>query len=495
MTPDNCIFWLWLLMVCSVTQAQSFKPSETVRVCAVDGRYVLANEPPDFSQSVCQDQALHSLDPQGQLLWLELRWQVAALGDQPLSLFISGKQSSRVYLNGQLVGHNGQPARLAEDEVAGMMDAVFYLPERWTVAGENRIQLLLSAHQGLFTLSQPIHRIFVGNHHRPTNEILRHYWPSLLPFGVLVLGFFYLALVAWLNHLPSHAWLLPVMAMLAATQLFAEVIRGIVPYPYPWHDIRLMVILLCSIGFGLCLLSYVLHSISIKMRWLHVLLFGAVSAPLLWWVPGFDSKSVLALVLPVAAAMTYLLIARRRQSGQHDLVLLLFAGFLLMVLLNAWRFIDTIYYYYVALLVFLLMARQARQARRRQLAYQARAQQLEQVIEQQQLQQNSDRLTVRSAGKTEWVLVRELAYCKGAGDYVELVALNGQVKLYHGSLTELTKRLPSVFIRTHRSYLVNSGLIESLERSPTGVGELILTNHVRVPVSKRIMPHLRTQLS
>lgn len=73
--------------------------------------------------------------------------------------------------------------------------------------------------------------------------------------------------------------------------------------------------------------------------------------------------------------------------------------------------------------------------------------------------------------------------------------LNGQAKRYHGSLTELSSRLPSLCLKTHRSYLVNTTLIESLERSQSGAGQRQLKHGVVVAISRRILPLLKETLS
>ncbi len=492
---------LILLCSCAAAVAISLNQTGMARVCVVDGTVITATTQPDFLSANCHDLNIDQLDPQGRLLWVavDLDVEMDTLHSmQPLGLFISGKTSAQVYFNGQILGNNGQPARMAENEVAGQIDAVIHLPIDLLQPVDNQLQLLLSAHHGFIRLAHPIHSISLGTYQRPTNGILRYYWPSLLPFGVLLLGFFYLTLMAWLNRMPRHVFLLPLMAVLAAAQLFVEVIRGIHAYSYPWHDLRLMAILLFSLGFGLSLLAYVLQTMPIKKRMIHWLVTAVVLMGVIWVIPGFDSKSLLAIMLSVAVAMAYSSRAWYLGQPQARFVLFLLLGFILMIFLSAYSFIDTVYYYFVALLIFLLMAQQAKQAaldKKLQLKYQARADQLQQIIEQKTMQDSTEKIEIRSAGKTEWQLIRDLAYCKGAGDYVELFDVNGDVKLFHGSITELSLRLPTTFLKTHRSYLVNTTLINSLERNPSGAGQLVLSQGAVVPVSKRILPQVREKLS
>jgi len=497
------IVLMWLLSINS--QANKMKPSAMALVCEVPStlahnKSVTDLIETDFSGGECETTKIRSIDPKNRLLWVKInisRNDEMMKKNQPLGLFISGKASSTAYLNGQLIGSNGRPALLKTNEIVGLMDTVFPLDKALLQESENELIVFLSAHHGFLDLGSPIHRISLGIYQNPTDNMLRYYWPSLLPFGVLLLGSFYLVLMTKMNPLPRKTYLLPLMASFAAAQLFVEVYRGLVAYPYPFHDWRLLLILLCSLGFGMCLLTYMLAMIKLKMQGQHLFASYTLTILLVMSVNGFDIKNILAILIPVVIALIY--VAFAWQKAQHNMrfVFMLLLLFLLVIFLSAYAFIDTVYYYCVAILIFMLMAQQAVQAsytKKQQLKYQARATQLQQVIDQQEVQNNTDQLEIRSAGKVEWVLINEIAYCKGAGDYIELVLLGGNTKLFYGSLSELSLRLPTTFLKTHRSYLVNTTLIKSLERSGSGAGQLHLSHGFNVPVSRRILPKVREKL-
>lgn len=497
------ILLMWLLSINS--HASKMKPSTMALVCEMSStlllnKFITDLTEADFSDDECETIKIRSIDPEKRLLWVKINFNIDAemkKTNQPMGLFISGKASSTAYLNGQLIGSNGKPALLKANEIVGLMDTVLPLDKALLQESENKLIVLLSAHHGFLDLGSPIHRISLGRYQNPTDSILRHYWPSLLPFGVLLLGSFYLILMTKMNQLPHKTYMLPSMASFAAAQLFVEVYRGLFAYPYSFHDWRLLLVLLCSLGFGMCLLTYVLSMIKLKMRGQHLFALSTLITLSVVLVNGFDVKNILAILLPVVIALIYAAFAWRK--GQHNMrfVFMLLLLFLLMILLSAYAFIDTVYYYCVALLIFMLMAQQAVQVshtKKQQLKYQARATQLQQVIDQQEAQDNTDQLEIRSAGKVEWVLINEIAYCKGAGDYIELVLLDGNTKLFYGSLSELSLRLPTTFLKTHRSYLVNTTLINSLERTASGAGKLKLSHGFNVPVSRRILPKIREKL-
>ena len=73
----------------------------------------------------------------------------------------------------------------------------------------------------------------------------------------------------------------------------------------------------------------------------------------------------------------------------------------------------------------------------------------------------------------------------------ELHFADGGKRLHSGSLNELEAELPPAFLRVHRSHIVNTAFVESLQREPSGVGRLRMTTGEFVPVSRRIMPTVR----
>jgi DNA-binding LytR/AlgR family response regulator len=97
-------------------------------------------------------------------------------------------------------------------------------------------------------------------------------------------------------------------------------------------------------------------------------------------------------------------------------------------------------------------------------------------------------------GRTHRISSQDIAYIKGAGDFVELVLTSGETHLHSATLNDLEDELPAYFLRVHRSYIANSKLIESLQRNASGTGELRLHSNHALPVSRRIMPKIKAAL-
>ena len=110
-----------------------------------------------------------------------------------------------------------------------------------------------------------------------------------------------------------------------------------------------------------------------------------------------------------------------------------------------------------------------------------------------QHQQKSETLNIHSAGKIEKIATQDIFYCQASGDYVEIYQ-QSRALVYSGSLKGITEQLPTIFVRVHRSYVVNLDKVISLKRDGEN-GYLILSNQTQIPVSRRMMPQVKESLS
>lgn len=459
--------------------------------------------PPDFVAPDCATAPIMGVDPQGRMIWVRATvtlepQQIDA--PEPLGVFVSAKASSEVWLNGVMIGRNGIPALTRADETPGRMDAVLPAPRELLRAGDNTIALRMSSQQGYWRLATPLHWVTVGPYQPPQFAQLQRYWPSLITFGVLLAGGLYFAVLA----VGAESWrapaLLAVMALFAAVQLFAEVSRGLFAYPYPVHDLRLIAILLCSLGFGLSLAAHIVFMFEEKRP--RALFAGVAGVTLLVATvsPGFDYKSAFAILLPALAcvAMSMLwTVQRKPQAAWHLGALAVFAA---IIIAAPTVFLDTAFFYVVTAYLLFLFVQQARalaEERRQRRLEAERASQLALVLEQREAVK-ADAATasikVTGAGRIELVPLDEVAFVRGAGDYVEIVLLSGREILHADSLNALEASLPATFVRVHRSHIVNTTHVRTLKREASGVGVLVLANDAELPVSRRVLPKVRVAI-
>jgi len=449
---------------------------------------------PDFSSSECELKSFSDIKPINKQIWIKATLVVPQgllEEDQPLGIFIYGKASSLVYLNGNLIGRNGSPSITKDSEVPGKMDAVVFAPNRLLKHGANEIVLKMSGHGGFLDLKSPMHWVGLGSYIRPSDMKLRYYWKSLLPLGILILGVIYFGVAALRQK--AH-WLLPLMSLSATGQLCAEVARGLTAYSYPMHDLRLVMILLFSLSFGLAILAYTFSILRPKGRAYLFVIGSILTIVVTIVVEGFDIKSTLSIGLPIAMSLCLALYSSYKKQAQAIELALSLSFFCIVVALAPASFLDVYFFYVVAGLLILLFVQQisvfAKETQVR-IEEKERGDKLQLIIDQNRHNQQALTLRVNHTNKAELIDVSDIVYCKGAGDYVELALTNGSTLLHSDNMANLEVSLPSIFLRVHRSYIVNTSLIKSLERKKSGVGVLILKGGKTVPVSRRIMPSVR----
>ncbi|GLS24571.1 LytTR family transcriptional regulator DNA-binding domain-containing protein [Marinibactrum halimedae] len=460
-----------------------------------------SNQPPHpIDLSSCHQKPLREVNPFQQTVWIKAEFEVSKAFLQrhhALGLDVSGMFSSTTFINGVHIGNKGTPGAAASEETPGKMDVVHPLPNDVLRPGINQLVMHLSGFKHSIKLNRPIHYLRITPYRLPTDRLLRHYWLSLLPFGILVAGVLYYIALAVFKREWQQSWYLPTLCILAASQLLIEVTRGIFAYPYPFHEVRLLLILLLSGGFSFVLLGFVISRFLENHK---KKIFGSsilLTVLTIFFTPGFDNKSGLALFIPIFSAIALCLMALKKQKAEALPYTAALSVFLLTLLFAPSQFLDVYFFYIVAGLLMFLFVLQAKEFVQEQTAhYQTlqRADKLQFAIDQAQKEAQHENLKVKQGSEIRVVDLNELKYCKGAGDYVELYLDDNRPILYSSTLTELENTLPSTFLRVHRSYIVNTQFIQSLKRHSSGAGELALSTGECVPVSRRIMPKVRERL-
>lgn len=456
--------------------------------------------PASFTAADCVITDPRRIDPQGKLIWVKM--DVAApevhTGEAPHALHVSGKFSGTFFLNGQLVGSNGTPGVDAASETPGLMDAMLHPPASLVRAGRNELVFLASSHHGFLHLDMPVHWIGIAPATVGATEMqLVRYVPSLTTIGLVLLGALYFGVSATLGIDRSRSlWLVSACAFVAM-QLFAETYRGLVAYPYPLHDVRLILIALCSAGFGLSVMGYTLVSLAVARQALLLIAVAAITFATMTLVRGFDPKSLAAVLVPLLASLIVAVI--RARNGRRDAWILATGLVVFIALLVAFAaiFIDVVFYLVVSAFLLFLFAQQGvslarERASRREAA--ARADRLQLALDQALEAQSDSQLSVTTAGKVERIGTAHIVACRSDGGYSELLLDNGRSVLHAATLAALESTLPGNFLRVHRSYLINTRLVQSLARDPAGTGTLTMKDGRQIPVSRRTMPAVRLAL-
>lgn len=105
-----------------------------------------------------------------------------------------------------------------------------------------------------------------------------------------------------------------------------------------------------------------------------------------------------------------------------------------------------------------------------------------------------DRLVVKTAGITRFVRTEEIEWIEGAGVYVTLHAAGKEI-LHRTPLNTLSEKLdPRIFVRVHRSAIVNIDSIVQLEQLTHGEFDAVLKSGRRVKVSRGYKAALEARL-
>ena len=471
---------------------------DSVRVCPAK---MTDRAPPDFMSDACSTVEPNKADPQGRLIWVRAIVPLGALkgmNGELLSLYISGKMSSEVYLNGQMVGRNGMPGDSAETEVPGLMDAQLFPPQNLFRLGDNEVVLRASAHHGFLSLGWPVHTIAIGPAGVYANGSLPRYIPALVTLGLFVVGALYFGTMGVIGATRVRFWILCSICFFAAAQLVSEALRGLVAYEYPVHDLRLLLIAVFSIGFGLSVAFHVFWSYA-RASAVNILAgLAALCMLALIFVPSFDFKALVGMTLPLIATLIATGIwsyQRRRRAFLYFITVLVFVA---SIFSFQGLFLDTLFFFLVAFFLLLIFIEQAvtlaEEARQRR-SEEARADRLSLALDEAQERTEVSEISVKSAGKMERIATNEILHCRSADGYAEIVLTNGRTLLYTATLNDMEGELPATFLRVHRSHLINVKFVESLCRDRSGTGMLTLAGGVQVPVSRRIMPKVRQALA
>ena len=92
------------------------------------------------------------------------------------------------------------------------------------------------------------------------------------------------------------------------------------------------------------------------------------------------------------------------------------------------------------------------------------------------------KLAINTGDELKFIPFDEIVYCKAISNYTSIYTKSGKTFLCCKTLKDIEAKLPAtVFIRIHRSYLVNLGCIIALKKQ---TGELELHSNILMPVSR-----------
>jgi hypothetical protein len=112
-------------------------------------------------------------------------------------------------------------------------------------------------------------------------------------------------------------------------------------------------------------------------------------------------------------------------------------------------------------------------------------------LEEKQLQMEQGFITVRSNRRTAQVMYDDLVYIESLADYIKIHQAGGEEIISKEKISHIEKELPHIFVRIHRSFIVNRNHITSFSSEEVVLGD------TELPISRtyrrEVLPRLRSQ--
>jgi len=104
-------------------------------------------------------------------------------------------------------------------------------------------------------------------------------------------------------------------------------------------------------------------------------------------------------------------------------------------------------------------------------------------------------LTVRTSKGLELIALDDIDYIQSCDNYSALKLLSGRELLHDKSLSALQQILPGEYFRSHKSFVINLTLIESLQSEAGSRYQLTLRSGTVLPVGRSRINELRARLN
>jgi two-component system LytT family response regulator len=87
----------------------------------------------------------------------------------------------------------------------------------------------------------------------------------------------------------------------------------------------------------------------------------------------------------------------------------------------------------------------------------------------------ADSLFIKAGYEQIKIIFSELLYLEGAGNYMSFIMADGRRIMSRLTITEVISLLPiNIFVRVHRSYIVNKTKVDRIERHQLHIGKNVI---------------------
>lgn len=351
--------WLWLIVSLLVFSAQG--EAEKLHLFADELRYEMTD---DLGQSVTdlakanwQSHELPGMPLGKRNVWLRATFTVEQKPHSPLGIFIAMLGSYQAYWDGQLIGTNGSIGQSKEEEVAGQIESVFYIPAPLLKPGEHELLLRVSNHYVPEDTASGMFWTSIGDYPTMVNFSFSANTLPMVMFGAFLFiamycGFLFIKVERELRYL--FFALLNVSVLLL---FVAESWRGLWGYTYDWHIPRLDIVLALStlVSFLLTLFFIFLFNFSLRVKSVAIgaAILGLVSV--LVFIEGYDNRSLCVVMVGFSVSFGLTLIAAWQKQTHARLMSMGLMLCIAPLLLNTHRYMEQYFFVAFSILIMLLL--------------------------------------------------------------------------------------------------------------------------------------------
>ena len=277
--------------------------------------------------------------------------------NDPKGLFISLLGAYEVYLNNTYIGRNGQPASHTQPEQPGNIDSVFLLPPRLLHEGENEVTLRFSSqlrpasmtHSGIWVFADTYNNLVTLNQER-----IR--LPLMMLSGLFLVAVYSFTVYLSSHRAPAYLWFSG-LSMMLVLLIVAESWRGLFSYPYPWHLLRMEVVLwltlITSIFLPLFFMAFFHYPRKITHRVLLLLI--VTYAAVIMGIEGYDSRSFILFSLGLTASFVIGIVSIKQHKQHSWLMTMGIVVFVSPVLVSRFSFMDQYFFVSFSCLALLML--------------------------------------------------------------------------------------------------------------------------------------------
>lgn len=277
--------------------------------------------------------------------------------NDPKGLFISLLGAYEVYLNNTYIGRNGQPASHTQPEQPGNIDSVFLLPPHLLQEGENEVTLRFSSqlrpasmtHSGIWVFADTYNNLVTLNQER-----IR--LPLMMLSGLFLVAVYSFTVYLSSHRVPAYLWFSG-LSMMLVLLIVAESWRGLFSYPYPWHLLRMEVVLwltfITSIFLPLFFMAFFHYPRKVTHRVLFLLI--VIYAAVIMGIEGYDSRSFILFSLGLTASFVIGVVSIKQHKQHSWLMTIGIVVFVSPVLVSRFSFMDQYFFVSFSCLALLML--------------------------------------------------------------------------------------------------------------------------------------------